>query len=671
MSFSAYMERAALDHVFGGPDLVRPATLYLAASTADPLADGSGLAEPSGNGYARAAVTNNVTEFPAASGDPASKSNANAVHFPRSTGSWGTITHVAVFDAASGGNMLASVALASSVAVDAGVVLRFGAGGIEVSRVAPAPATSTALAIPLTLSGAGRITFYMDYSERSTVGTHTFYVQRVFGTTGAVSVDFSTHGDTHVSATGTLSWADGEADIKEINVEVQAKADGNHRMYVQLTNPTGGAALHFGTYTRAYGVIDDGTHVAGAIYCDADAVTNGDGSQGSPYDNLYDARDAVGGSGTIYARGVFTVTAAEADWFGEAGLGINPPTGTDDENRVYIERWPGAASFTIQGTAGNDDHAFDAHTVVGEGSWVTYRGIDFTNVIAGIRYVYNDAVGVNVENCTFTSINNTRSGSNVGGVLPWGTAGVKVWRCTFDDIQVAGDNSNGNSGGVFTYDGTEISVQRCQFSRCYGGTYHKRQATTSDVSISSKFNIYDGVRHYYGNAGGQDPYNWSIISNNLFINGVNSGSGVATRAIYQTNLTSTFNANPIGLWSNNVFDGHRYAVEFDAGMKNPILYNNVFANLANYNYSNWNSVGQPSYSDYNWDWNGGAYYLEPTFFADAAAICAAESLECNTTEGIDPGFDADYRVSGAALTGGVGGVPVGPYLLGTEVIGPG
>lgn len=131
MSFSDYLENELLDHVWGNQAFSAPATLYIGLSTADPLDDGSGLAEPSGNGYARVAVTNNATEWPAATGG--SKTNANDQTFPLATGSWGTITHFAFFDAASGGNMLGSGALTTSRTVGDGDQPRFAAGEITIT----------------------------------------------------------------------------------------------------------------------------------------------------------------------------------------------------------------------------------------------------------------------------------------------------------------------------------------------------------------------------------------------------------------------------------------------------------------------------------------------------------------------------------------------------------
>ncbi|GJL55827.1 MAG: hypothetical protein NPIRA02_29590 [Nitrospirales bacterium] len=131
MGASNYLENKLLDHVFGGGDFTRPATVYFALSIANPTEDASGLTEPSGNAYARVAVTNNATNFPAASGG--SKSNGSVVTFPQSTGSWGTITHYAIMDASSDGNMLDYGALTASKAVGASETISFAIGAYTVT----------------------------------------------------------------------------------------------------------------------------------------------------------------------------------------------------------------------------------------------------------------------------------------------------------------------------------------------------------------------------------------------------------------------------------------------------------------------------------------------------------------------------------------------------------
>lgn len=132
MSFSDFIEKELLDHVFGNAAYSAPATLYIALSTADPTDSGGSIAEPADT-YARQAVTNNATEWPAATGTtPTLKDHANAVIFPTATASWGTITHYAIFDAVSGGNMLAHATLDSSVVIGNGDTFVFAAGNIKI-----------------------------------------------------------------------------------------------------------------------------------------------------------------------------------------------------------------------------------------------------------------------------------------------------------------------------------------------------------------------------------------------------------------------------------------------------------------------------------------------------------------------------------------------------------
>lgn len=124
MSFSDYAEAAVLDHVFGKATFSQP-TLYLAVSTADPTDAGTGAAEPVGNAYARIATsptdwtrTGSVME------------NATLLGFPEATGSWGTLTHFAMYDAPTGGNMIAHAALGTPKAITTSETLRFPIGNI-------------------------------------------------------------------------------------------------------------------------------------------------------------------------------------------------------------------------------------------------------------------------------------------------------------------------------------------------------------------------------------------------------------------------------------------------------------------------------------------------------------------------------------------------------------
>lgn len=131
MSKSTYLANAILDHQLGGGDYTRPATVYVSIHTGSPGTNGANECA-SVNNYSRAAVTNNATNWPAASGG--AKSNGTTIQFASPSGSWGTGSHFGIWDAASGGNFLRGGALASSVAIGLNNDVEFAPGDLDVSE---------------------------------------------------------------------------------------------------------------------------------------------------------------------------------------------------------------------------------------------------------------------------------------------------------------------------------------------------------------------------------------------------------------------------------------------------------------------------------------------------------------------------------------------------------
>ena len=58
--------------------------------------------------------------------------NLDEIVFAMATGDWGTMTHFALFDAATGGNMLAFGSLGESKTIGGGDIAKFAAGNLEV-----------------------------------------------------------------------------------------------------------------------------------------------------------------------------------------------------------------------------------------------------------------------------------------------------------------------------------------------------------------------------------------------------------------------------------------------------------------------------------------------------------------------------------------------------------
>lgn len=124
-ALSDYAENELLDHLLGTGAFTMPTQVYVAAFTTDPTDAGSGT-EVSGGSYARVAVDFNA----AASG---AANPTGDVTFPEATASWGTVTHAALMDAATAGNMLMHGALAAPKAIDTGDTLRIPAADLDVS----------------------------------------------------------------------------------------------------------------------------------------------------------------------------------------------------------------------------------------------------------------------------------------------------------------------------------------------------------------------------------------------------------------------------------------------------------------------------------------------------------------------------------------------------------
>ena len=124
MSLTNTFETRVLEWLLTTGSATRPTTWYLGLFTGAPGEAGGGT-EVSGGSYVREAVVFTV------SGDTAT--NNAAVEWPVATANWGTITHVAIFDALTSGNMIAYAALSNSKTINTGDVLRIPASDLDVT----------------------------------------------------------------------------------------------------------------------------------------------------------------------------------------------------------------------------------------------------------------------------------------------------------------------------------------------------------------------------------------------------------------------------------------------------------------------------------------------------------------------------------------------------------
>lgn len=126
--FSDYLENKIVNFwLRGNPEgVVAPAGVYLALYKSDPTDANTGTECAATGDYARQQVTfsapvDGVT------------SNTALVQFPIASLSWGTVTHIGIFDAPSGGNLLFHGAISPTQTINAGGRIEFPAGSIQIS----------------------------------------------------------------------------------------------------------------------------------------------------------------------------------------------------------------------------------------------------------------------------------------------------------------------------------------------------------------------------------------------------------------------------------------------------------------------------------------------------------------------------------------------------------
>ena len=329
----------------------------------------------------------------------------------------------------------------------------------------------------LSITGAGRLGFYIDYSELSAAGTHRFYVTRTHGTTGTVGCTFTSSGDTHSTDTATLSWADGDASVLYVDVPVSASdvsthegnGLGDHRIVATLSSATGGAAVHNGDgTTRAYGVIDTGAVAsdANAVFYDSAAGT-GSGTAADPYGSIYTAIANVGSKRYIYGKGTTipdgtNTTSVQGD--GGANCIDLPTTRTSEATRVYIQNWP-SNTWTVTGSGGTSHKGFsaEARTV----DYQTLRGITFTDLDCTTA----GAVGSNISNI-----------SNISGVP------VVVTGQTTSNLNTV-YNTTGGSGSGATIRVTGVSTPSDNGTDSYGITSFTIEAGGSGYVVGDVLTV--------------------------------------------------------------------------------------------------------------------------------------------------------------------------------------
>jgi hypothetical protein len=126
-NLSNYAEDKVLDHLFKNTSYTSP-TAYVGYFN-NSITDASVPTEVSGNNYARVEISSKM-----GSSSSGTISNTSAITFPAASGGdHGVITAIAIFDAASSGNMIAYGDLTTSKTISDGDQLNIAIGNLQIS----------------------------------------------------------------------------------------------------------------------------------------------------------------------------------------------------------------------------------------------------------------------------------------------------------------------------------------------------------------------------------------------------------------------------------------------------------------------------------------------------------------------------------------------------------
>lgn len=132
MAMTTYLKNALLNRLFRSTAYEMPSVMYIALSKTAPTEAGGNCTEPSVEDYKRLEIASNEVNWSAA--DEGSINNATVFRFEETKESWTTaaapITHWAIFDNSTNGNMLFFGSLTQAQEIPRGSILEIPENGL-------------------------------------------------------------------------------------------------------------------------------------------------------------------------------------------------------------------------------------------------------------------------------------------------------------------------------------------------------------------------------------------------------------------------------------------------------------------------------------------------------------------------------------------------------------
>ena len=140
-ALSDYLENKLIDHVFRNTAYVSPTVLAVGLFTTA-CSDAAAGTEVATGAYARGSLapslvnwagTQGAASTVASTGTGGQTSNNAVITFPTPSATWGTVTHMGLFDAATAGNLLICQALTTAKTINTGDTVTFPAAAFSIT----------------------------------------------------------------------------------------------------------------------------------------------------------------------------------------------------------------------------------------------------------------------------------------------------------------------------------------------------------------------------------------------------------------------------------------------------------------------------------------------------------------------------------------------------------
>jgi hypothetical protein len=556
----------------------------------------------------------------------------------------------------------------------------------------------------LALTTPGRLGFYLDYSERTTPGDHTFYPRRTHGSAGAVGCTWTAYDASGQLDTGTLSWDDESLDIKTITVNIPSKSDGDHRCWVILSAPTGGAVLHHNV-TIAYGVIDDDTisvnHATDSLFIDVAAVGGGTGTQGDPFNGWPGVVNNITSSiKYVYIKGQIT---PDGTYTNPGGTDTNTKYlqittafagRTSESDRLVIRNWPGF----VGGLDGNGDTGTAGFGCFNDGiDYITTRRLTVNDLdtsggssTATTKCFYMWPKGQQdywtTERVDIDGVNSLATSATAAyytdGTSGNGRLGHKLWRVTGNNITY--NNGANKLNFAETYNSADMSFQRCTLGTNCGEIYQK-QGQPLGAALSISFCLIQTGHIRMSTQGSWQCPPASIIEHNVF--DTPGQTSLAYPPIrYDNNGSNTTASDKHWIVGNVFYNFPDYSTSavvdvWDDEYTNVVMLMNIFDRCHDMWQYQFGVTITPEISDYQQLYDNVStetVYVSNTNYSGLANIQGAgyEANSNNTDPQLTNPGAGDFTLGGgspciaAGIPDGLGSnIDMGAYPSGVEVVG--